>query len=134
MILSIIKDGDYWTALFERIDASGYSVAKATISQGEPSNEKVEIFLKNLKRNRLQFTDPIDRPVTTQKVFVEKKLKYEKDRIVEVELKNIYGTAKSVLHKQKAENNAVKKEKENAENRKLEDYKMKVKEEKRKGK
>jgi hypothetical protein len=132
--LSIIKDGEYWSAIFERIDEFGYSVAKATISPNEPSNEKVEKFLLNLNRHRLRFTEPGEIPVKTQKVFVEKKLKYEKNKVIEVPLKNAYGVAKTLLHNQKAENNILKREKENEENRKQEEYKRELKEEKRKEK
>ena len=129
--LSIIKDGDYWTALFERIDELGYSVSKATISQNEPSNEKVEKFLTNLNRHKLQFTEPGDLPVKTQVVKVEKKLKYNKEKTLEIPLKNAYGTAKELLHKQKAQNNIIKRQKEAEEERKLEDYKRELKQEKR---
>ena len=132
--LSIIKDGDYWSALFERIDENGYSVAKATISQNEPSNEKVEKFMKILNRSRLKFTEPTDKPVTTKLVFVEKKLKYEKDRMVEVPLKNAYGNAKTLLHQQKAENNILKRQKEQEDKRKEEEYKFSLKQEKLKQK
>lgn len=132
--VSIIKDGDYWTVLFERIDELGYSVAKATISKSEPSNEKIEKFLKGLNRYKLQFTEPGCIPVKTQKVFVEKRLKYEKDKVIEVPLVNAYGTAKILLHNQKAENNAVKRGVENQKTKELEEYKRRVKEEKRKEK
>jgi hypothetical protein len=132
--LSIIKDGEYWSAIFERIDELGYSVAKATISPNEPSNERVEKFLKSLNRYKLQFTEPGEIPVKTQKVFVEKKLKYQKEKMIEVPLKNAYGAAKTLLHNQKAQNNILKREKENEDKRKEEEYKRELKEEKAKQK
>ncbi len=130
--LSIIKDGDYWCTLFEIVDEVGYFVAKATISQNEPSNEKVEKFLLSLNRYKLQFVKSEEMPVKTQKVFVAKKLKYEKDKFVEVLLKNPYGAAKNLLHQQKKQNNLLKKEIENQKKRELEMHKREVKDEKQK--
>jgi hypothetical protein len=129
--LSIIKIGDYWTALFERITAEGYAVARATISTNEPSNDRVDRFLMNLDHSRLQFTEPIETPATTQRVFVEKKLKYEKDRYEEVELANKHGVAKQLLHAQKSENNAQKREREKREEKEKEAHIFALKQDKR---
>jgi hypothetical protein len=64
--------------LFERRDQAGYSVAKATISVGEPQGYQVEKFLNGLDRDKLQFTAPGDEPTTTKTVVIEKKQKFEK--------------------------------------------------------
>jgi hypothetical protein len=129
--LSIIKIGDYWTALFERITAEGYAVARATISTSEPSNDRVDRFLMSLDHSRLQFTEPVEPPATTQTVFVEKKLKYEKDRYEEVELANKHGVAKQLLHTQKRENNEEKRLREKQEEKEREAYIFTLKQDKR---
>lgn len=126
-IITIMWDGKYWMALFERRDELGYSVAKATISVGEPQGYQVEKFLNSLRRSRLQFTAPGEEPVTTQIIKVEKKLKFEKSKIVEVVLKNPFGDAKMLLQKQKNSNKLIRKEKENIIKREEEDYKREIK-------
>jgi Protein of unknown function (DUF2992) len=124
--ITVMWDGKYWMTLFERRDSDGYSVAKATISVGEPQGYQVEKFLKNLRRCRLQFTAPGPEPVTTQTIVVEKKLKYEKTHVAEVQLKNMHGDAKTLLQKQKNQNRIARKEKENAENRESEEIKRQL--------
>ena len=114
MTISIIWDGKYWMALFEKRESEGYSVAKATISIGEPQGYQIEKFLRNLDRSKLQFTPFGSEPTTTKLVVVEKKQKFEKTHIVEVRLKNIHGDAKNMLHKQKNLNRIERKETENA--------------------
>ena len=114
MTISIIWDGKYWMALFEKRESEGYSVAKATISVGEPQGYQIEKFLRNLDRSKLQFTPFGSEPTTTKLVVVEKKQKFEKTHIVEVQLKNIHGDAKNMLHKQKNLNRIERKETENA--------------------
>jgi hypothetical protein len=78
-ILTVMWDGKYWMVLFEKRDSDGYSVAKATISVGEPQGYQVEEFLKTIKRHRLQFTTPGPEPTTTQTIVVEKKTKIRED-------------------------------------------------------
>ena len=114
MTISILWDGKYWMALFEKRESEGYSVAKATISVGEPQGYQIEKFLRNLDRSKLQFTPFGSEPTTTKLVVVEKKQKFEKTHIVEVQLKNIHGDAKNMLHKQKNLNRIERKETENA--------------------
>jgi hypothetical protein len=126
-IVTIMWDGRYWMALFERRDELGYSVAKATISVNEPQAYQIEKFLNGLKRSRLQFTVPGEEPVTTQIIKVEKKLKFEKSKTIEVLLKNPFGDAKTLLQKQKNSNKLIRKEKENILKREEEDYKREVK-------
>ncbi len=99
-------------ALFERITAEGYSVAKATINPGEPSGLQVEIFLRNLKYYKLRYTEPGDLPTITKEVVVEKKFKYEKKHIEVVQIKNIHGQAKMLSQEQKSENQKLRREKE----------------------
>jgi hypothetical protein len=109
--ISIILDGEYWTALFERREEDGYSVAKATISVKEPNNHDVYMFLKKLNRNRLQFTIPIEEAKTTKIVKVEKRQKFEQ-KFLEIPLKNQFGQAKTILQKQKQTNKSIKKQQE----------------------
>jgi hypothetical protein len=125
--ITVIWDGKYWMALFERRDEFGYSVAKATISVGEPQGYQIEKFLNNLERDKLQYTSPGDEPVTTKSVIIEKKQKFEKTHIVEVTLKNPFGDAKTLLQKQKNNNKIVRKEKENQIKREENQYKQEVK-------
>jgi hypothetical protein len=120
---TVLWDGKYWMALFERRDLGGYSVAKATISIKEPDQYQISKFLVNLDRYKLQFTEPGQEPVTTRLVVVEKKLKYETKHLEEVQLKNIHGDAKNLLHKQKLHNRILRKEKENAQNKDQKDIK-----------
>jgi Protein of unknown function (DUF2992) len=127
MIVNIIWDGKYWMALFERRDRAGYSVAKATISVGEPQGYQVEKFLNNLDRNKLQFTVPGDEPVTTKTIIVEKKQKFEKTHTIEVELKNPFGEAKNLLQKLKNDNKIIRKQNENEIKREQNKYKQEVK-------
>lgn len=117
MTVTVMWDGKYWMTLFEKRDSDGYAVAKATISIGEPQGYQIEKFLNTLDRSKLQFTVPGSEPTTTKLVVIEKKQKFEKTHIVEVQLKNIHGDAKTLLNKQKNLNKIVRKEKENAENR-----------------
>jgi hypothetical protein len=126
MTITVMWDGKYWMALFERRDIDGYAVAKATISVGEPQGYQVEKFLNNLDRNKLQFTIPGLEPTTTKMVVVEKKQKFEKTHTVEVQLKNIHGDAKTLLNKQKNLNREVRTERENAESREQERIKQQV--------
>ena len=112
--VSIIWDGKYWTALFEKRELAGYCVAKATISVNEPQGYQIEKFLNNLDRSKLQFTPFGAEPITTKLVLVEKKQKFEKAHLEEVQLKNIHGDAKSLLYKQKNQNRINRKENENA--------------------
>jgi Protein of unknown function (DUF2992) len=117
MTITVMWDGKYWMVLFERRDIDGYSVAKATISVGEPQGYQIEKFLNSLDRDKLQFTAPGPEPTTTKLVVIEKKQKFEKTHVAEVQLKNIHGDAKTLLNKQKNLNKIVRKEKENAESR-----------------
>ena len=132
--LTVVLDGEYWSALFECIDESGYSVAKATISRNEPSIDKIENFLKNLNRFRLQYVTSKNIPVTTKEVVVEKKFKYEKKRVEVVPLKNVLGQAKVMLQNKKYENQELRRQKEREENREKEEYKRMLKDKKRKEK
>ncbi len=111
--VSILWDGKYWMALFEKRESEGYAVAKATISVGEPQGYQIEKFLRDLDRSKLQFTPFGPEPTTTKLVVIEKKQKFEKTHVVEVQLKNIHGDAKSMLHKQKNLNRIERKEIEN---------------------
>ena len=111
--VSILWDGKYWMALFEKREPEGYSVAKATISVGEPQSYQIEKFLRDLNRYKLQYTPFGPEPTTTKLVVVEKKQKFEKTHVVEVQLKNIHGDAKNMLHKQKNLNRIERKESEN---------------------
>jgi Protein of unknown function (DUF2992) len=135
--ITVMWDGKYWMALFERRDNLGYSVAKATISIGEPQGYQIEKFLNGLDRGKLQFTAPGDEPTTTKTVIVEKKQKFEKTHSIEVTLKNPFGDAKILLNKQKNENKIVRREKENTikreENKYKQDVKLAKKIEKQKG-
>jgi Protein of unknown function (DUF2992) len=135
--ITIMWDGNYWMALFERRDQFGYSAAKATISKGEPQGFQIEQFLNSLDRKKLQFTEPGQEPITTKVVLVEKKLKYEKDRLVEVALKNPFGGVKTLLQKQKNTNKIIRKAKESVikkEEKLIKDEKLLSKKiEKRKG-
>jgi hypothetical protein len=124
--VNILFDGKYWMALFEKRDIDGYSVAKATISVGEPQGYQIEKFLNSLDRKKLQFTPPGPEPTTTKLVVVEKKQKFEKTHTVEVQLKNIHGDAKTLLHKQKATNKIAKNKIEQAENREQNAIKQKI--------
>ena len=125
--ITVMWDGKFWMALFERRDEVGYSVAKATISVGEPQGYQVEKFLNNLDRNKLQFTIPGGEPTITKIVVVEKKQKFEKTHEVEVMLKNPFGDAKMLLQKQKNTNKIIRKEKENNLKRDENQYKQEVK-------
>jgi Protein of unknown function (DUF2992) len=125
--ITIMWDGKYWMALFERRDALGYSVAKATISVGEPQGYQVEKFLNSLDRAKLQFTLPGEEPTTTKTIIIEKKQKFEKTHSIEVALKNPFGDAKTLLQKQKNENKTVRREKENIIKRDQNQYKQEVK-------
>jgi Protein of unknown function (DUF2992) len=125
--VTILWDGKYWMALFERRDEFGYSVAKATISIGEPQGYQVEKFLKNLDRSKLQFTPPGDEPTTTKTVKIEKQQKFEKAHTIEVTLKNPFGDAKNLLHKQKQSNKTDRKTKESEIKKEQEKYKQEVK-------
>lgn len=117
MTVSILWDGKYWMALFEKRESEGYSVAKATISVGEPQSYQIEKFLRNLNRSKLQFTPWGSEPTTTKLVVIEKKQKFEKTHTVEVQLKNPHGDAKSLLHKQKNLNRIERKENQNSKER-----------------
>lgn len=125
--ITVMWDGKYWMALFERRDQAGYSVAKATISVGEPQGYQVEKFLNGLDRDKLQFTAPGDEPTTTKTVVIEKKQKFEKTHTIEIMLKNPFGDAKTLLQKQKNNNKIVRKEKENEIKREQNQYKQEVK-------
>lgn len=125
--ITVMWDGKYWMALFERRDDQGYSVAKATISVGEPQGYQVEKFLNSLDRDKLQFTVPGDEPTTTKIVIVEKKQKFEKTHAIEVTLKNPFGDAKNLLQKQRNDNKAIRREKENTIKREENQYKQDVK-------
>jgi Protein of unknown function (DUF2992) len=129
--ITIMFDGKWWMALFERRDITGYSVAKATISLGEPQGYQIENFLRKLDRSKLQFTAPTDEPILTRQVVVEKKQKFEKTHIAEVPLKNIHGTAKMLLQDLKHQNKIERKQKESAEQKQLEQYKFEVKQDKK---
>lgn len=107
--ITVVWDGKYWMALFEKRVSEGYSVAKATISVGEPQGHQIEKFLRDLDRSKLQFTPFGPEPTTTKLVLVEKKQKFERTHIEEVQLKNIYGNAKNMLHKQKNQNRTDRK-------------------------
>jgi Protein of unknown function (DUF2992) len=125
--ITVMWDCKYWMALFERRDSEGYSVAKATISVGEPQGYQVEKFLNGLDRDKLQFTMPTDEPTTTKTVIVEKKQKFEKTHSIEVTLKNPFGDAKTLLNKQKNDNKLLRREKDNALKREENQYKQEVK-------
>ncbi len=127
MTVTVMWDGKYWMALFERRDIDGYSVAKATISVGEPDGYRVEKFLRSLDRAKLQFTIPTEQAKITKEVVVEKKQKFEKTHIIEVQLSNIHGQAKNLLQKQKNENKQQRKEREFKEQREQNQYKQEVK-------
>jgi Protein of unknown function (DUF2992) len=127
MTITIMWDGKYWMALFERRDIDGYSVAKATISVGEPQGYQIEKFLNSLDRNKLQFTLPTEQDSVTKSVVIEKKQKFEKTHTVEVQLKNIHGQAKIMLLKQKNENKLERRTKEFAEQRAQYQYKQDLK-------
>jgi Protein of unknown function (DUF2992) len=127
MTITVMWDGKFWMALFERRDIEGYSVAKATISVGEPQGYQVEKFLNNLDRDKLQFTTPTDQAKITKEVVIEKKQKFEKTHTIEVQLKNIHGQAKTMLQQQKNQNKIIRKEKEFAIKREENQYKQEVK-------
>lgn len=127
MTITVMWDGKYWMALFERRDVDGYSVAKATISVGEPQGYQVEKFLNSLDRNKLQFTTPTEQAKITKEVVIEKKQKFEKTHTIEVQLKNIHGQAKTMLQKQKNVNKQERRAKGLQEQREQNQYKQEVK-------
>ena len=135
--ITVMWDGKYWMALFERRDNQGYSVAKATISEKEPNEYCVEEFLNRLDRGNLQFTLPGDEPITTKTIIVERKQKFEKTHSVEVKLKNPYRDAKTKLYNQKIENKIARREKDKAikreQNKQKQDTKLAKKIEKHRG-
>ena len=124
--LTILWDGKYWMALFEKRESGGYAVAKATISVGEPQGYQIEKFLNNLDRTKLQFTPFGPEPTTTKLVVVEKKQKFEKTHVVEVQLKNMHGDAKNMLHIQKNLNRIERREGDNAKEREEQEKKQKT--------
>lgn len=125
--ITIMWDCKYWMAPFERRDELGYSVAKATISVGEPQGYQIEKFINNLDRDKLQFTAPGDEPTITKTIIIEKKQKFEKTQVVEVMLKNPFGDVKMLLQNQKNQNKIVSKDKESAIKREENQYKQEVK-------
>ena len=127
MTITVMWDGKFWMALFERRDIDGYSVAKATISVGEPQADKIEKFINNLDRSKLQFTVPTDQTKITKEIVIEKKQKFEKTHTIEVQLKNIHGQAKTMLQQQKNQNKIVREEKEFAVRREENQYKQEIK-------
>ena len=68
MTVTVLWDGNYWMALFEKREFEGYSVAKATISVNEPQGYHIEKFLKHLDRAKLQFTPFGPEPTTAKAV------------------------------------------------------------------
>jgi hypothetical protein len=124
--ITVMYDGKFWIALFERSDIEGYSVAKLIIGSSEPGQGEIDEFLKNLKPEDLQFTKPSQVTEKPIKLSWKKQQKIAKKNIDTTKMKYVYTKADALLKTQRDENKIERKIVNKVKKTELEEYKMQI--------
>ena len=95
--LTVLFDGTYWIALFEKTDEQGYCVAKYIFGK-EPKDEDVyDVVLHNYRQ--LRFTQPVPAGMLNEQQMSYKRRQREIERLLaEAASTEKADEAKAVLH------------------------------------
>ncbi len=99
--ITILFDAPFWIALFESIEDTKYSVAKAIISTSEPKSFEIADFLNKLHYDKLKYTTPIDKDKARKdKISFKKQQKINKNISSSSKVKHTLSKAQTLLKEQ----------------------------------